>query len=156
MKRKMYVILPLAGAVVGGSMAVAKMFKINDRVQQASDKNRLLFLMMNQWVQVKQEKKSLADYMAGKGLCNIAIYGMGYAGKTLLKELEGSSVHVSYVIDMGNPAIENYRVYTLDDEMPDVDAVVVTPIYDFDEIEKKLSQKLDCPLVSLDDILYRI
>lgn len=156
MKRKTYVILPLVGAAIGGSLVAIKMFKMNDKVQQASDKYRLLFLMMNQWINIKQEKKSLVDYMMMMGYKNIAIYGAGYAGKTLLKELEDSPIHVNYVIDMGNTAVENCRVYTLRDELPNVDAVVVTPIYYYDEIEKNLSQKLNCPLLSLDDVLYRI
>ena len=37
-----------------------------------------------------------------------------------------------------------------------VDAVIVTPIFFMDEIEEMLSGKMDCPIVSLEDILYEI
>jgi hypothetical protein len=37
-----------------------------------------------------------------------------------------------------------------------VDAIVVTAITFFDEIEEKLSEKIDCPIISLDDILYEV
>ena len=37
-----------------------------------------------------------------------------------------------------------------------VDAVVVTAITFFDEIEERLSEKVDCPIISLEDILYEV
>ena len=45
---------------------------------------------------------------------------------------------------------------SIDDDLEEVDAVVVTAITFFDEIEEKLSQKIDCPIISLEDILYEI
>ena len=44
----------------------------------------------------------------------------------------------------------------MQDQLTEVDAVVVTPIVFFNEIEKELSEKLDCPIISLEDILYEI
>ena len=47
-------------------------------------------------------------------------------------------------------------IVSIDDDLEEVDAVVVTAITFFDEIEEKLSQKIDCPIISLEDILYEI
>ena len=44
----------------------------------------------------------------------------------------------------------------IEDELQEVDAIVVTAITFFDEIEEKLSRKVDCPIISLDDILYEV
>jgi len=44
----------------------------------------------------------------------------------------------------------------MDDSLEDVDVVIVTAITFFDEIETKLSEKLDCPIISLEDILYEV
>ena len=44
----------------------------------------------------------------------------------------------------------------IEDELQEVDAIVVTAITFFDEIEEKLSGKVDCPIISLDDILYEV
>ncbi len=35
-----------------------------------------------------------------------------------------------------------------------VDAIVVTAITFYDEIKEELSRKIDCPIISLEDILY--
>ena len=43
-----------------------------------------------------------------------------------------------------------------DDELPDVDAVIVTPVFFFDEIEEMLASKMDADIVSMEDILYEV
>ncbi|MCM1251240.1 MAG: hypothetical protein NC321_00300 [Clostridium sp.] len=147
----------LAGTIIGvGITGKAASDKIN-KLQSLSDKHLALFLMMNQWVKVKQEGKCLADYFERKGYRNIAIYGMHYAGETLLDELKNTSIHVAYGIDKkGESIYADVEVFSLEDELEKVDAVVVTAITFFDEIEQKLSKKLDCEIISLEDVLYEV
>lgn len=45
---------------------------------------------------------------------------------------------------------------TLNDKLEAVDVVIVTAITFFEEIENNLSQKMDCPVLSIEDILYEI
>ena len=45
---------------------------------------------------------------------------------------------------------------TPDDEIPQVDTVIVTSIYFFDEIKEKLEALTDMPVISLEDILYEV
>jgi hypothetical protein len=147
----------LTGAVAG-ACAVGKTTgeKIN-KTQNMSDKHLALFLMMNQWVKVKQEGKNLASYFEKNGYKKIAIYGMSYAGETLVDELKGSDIKVAYGIDQkANSLYSDVDIVTMDDELEKVDAIVVTAITYFDEIEDKLSEKIDCPIVSLEDILYEV
>lgn len=47
-------------------------------------------------------------------------------------------------------------VVSLNDYLERVDVVVVTAITFFDDIKEKLSKKLDCPIISLEDILYEV
>ena len=44
----------------------------------------------------------------------------------------------------------------MEDDLAVVDSVVVTAITFFDEIEEQLLQKMDCPILSLEDILYEV
>ena len=44
----------------------------------------------------------------------------------------------------------------MDDELESVDAIIVTPIYYFEEIEGKLVEKVDCPIISIEDIMYEV
>lgn len=142
-----------AGAIGAGKIAGTK---INEK-QQMSDKHLSLFLMMNQWVKVKQSGKNLAAYFEQNGYRKIAVYGMSYAGETLLEELHGSSIEVAYGIDKRADNIyADVDIVTIDDQLGDVDAIVVTAVTFFDEIEEALSEKTDCPVISLEDILYEV
>ena len=49
---------------------------INNWKTQAN-KNRGLFLLMNQWINLKQDEKKVEEYFIQKNLKRIAIYGMG-------------------------------------------------------------------------------
>jgi len=123
----------------------------------SADKNRTLFLMMNQWVKVKQVGKNLSSYFIQKGYKKIAIYGIGYAGETLIDELKESGIIVAYCIDQRAGMIcADVDVVSLNDYLERVDVVVVTAITFFDDIKEKLSKKLDCPIISLEDILYEV
>lgn len=151
------VLSALGGAVlgaVGANKAIEK--RICDK-QKMSDKHFALFRMMNQWVRVKQEGKNLSSYLEEKEYKKIAIYGMSYAGETLIEELKGSDIEVAYGIDKNADSIyADVDVLFMGDDLPKVDAVVVTAITFYDEIEEQLSEKLDCPIISLEDILYEL
>ena len=122
-----------------------------------SDKHFALFQMMNQWVKVKQEGKNLALYFEKNEYKKIAIYGMSYAGETLMDELKDTGVIVAYAIDKNADSIyADVDVMSMDDELESVDAVVVTAITFFDEIEENLSEKMAWPSISLEDILYEV
>ena len=112
---------------------------------------------MNQWVKVKQEGKNLAEYFEREGYHEIAIYGMSYAGETLVDELQESNIKIKYGIDKkANAIYADFDVISPDEELEEVDAIVVTSITFFDEIEEMLSKKVDCPIISLEDILYEV
>lgn len=147
----------LAGGVIGAVGAGKSAGKKINAGNQMADKHLALFLMMNQWVKVKQDGKNLVSYFEHNGYQRIAIYGMSYAGETLIDELRDSSIQIAYGIDKKADSIyADVNIVTMDDVLGDVDAVVVTAITFFDEIEEVLSEKMDCPIISLEDILYEV
>ena len=151
------VLSALTGAAIGAG-AVGKMSGDKTQKMKAmSDKHLALFLLMNQWVKVKQEGKNLSSYLEKNGYKKIAVYGMSYAGETLIDELKNTEVEVVYGIDKKADSLyADVDIVSVDDPLDEVDAVVVTAITFFDEIEEKLSEKLDCPIISLEDILYEV
>ncbi len=158
MKKGIIGMVSAIGGAAAGITAVSGMLgnKVKEN-QKKSDKHLALFLMMNQWVKVKQEGKNLASYFEQEGYKKIAIYGMHYAGETLAEELQGSNVEIKYGIDKNADKIyADFFVVTPDSELEEVDAIVVTSITFFDEIEEALSAKVDCPILSLEDILYQV
>ena len=145
------------GAAIGVATIGKKVADEKGRIQKLSDKHLALFLLMNQWVKVKQEGKNLASYFEAKGFKRIAVYGMSYVGETFVDEIKDTSIEIAYGIDKNADGIyADIEVVSVDEELQDVDAVVVTAITYFDEIEKKLENKLDCPIVSLEDVLYEV
>lgn len=154
-------VLSLISAVMGtavGGIAVGKsMEKSLSKSRNMSDKHLALFLMMNQWVKVKQEGKNLAEYFEKNKYKKIAVYGMSYAGETLLDELRDTDIEVVYAIDKNAESIYlDIDIVTIESDLQEVDAVIVTAITFFDEIEEKLKEKLKCPIISLEDILFEI
>lgn len=147
----------IVGAGVGAGVTSKLLGKLLSKQSELADKHLALYMLMNQWVQVKQEGKSLVSYFEANGYKNIAIYGMHFVGQTLCKELEGSSICIKYAIDKNaDNVFADFDVITMEDDLAEVDAVIVTPIYYFDEIEEKLEEKVDCPIISIEDILYEV
>lgn len=146
----------LAGGIVGAG-AVGKIGGDKaGKIQEMSDKHLVLFRMMNQWVRVKQEGKNLSSYFEKQGYKKIAIYGMSYAGETLVNELKDSGIRVEYGIDQKKGIYSYVDVLSADQPLPEVDAVVVTAITFFNEIEEILKEKVTCPVISLQDALYEV
>ncbi len=158
MKRGVFSVLSaLAGAAAGAALIGKRMLYKKLEIQKMSDKHMDLFLMMNQWVKVKQQGKSIGVYLEEKGFNRIAIYGMSFVGETLLDELKMSHIVVAYCIDKNAKDIyTDMRVITSDEPFDEVDVIVVTAVTYFDEIKEILSDKVNCPVVSLEDILYEI
>lgn len=145
------------GSILGAVIAGKIVGKKKDEMTCLSEKHLSLFLMMNQWVKVKQERKELKDYFLRKGYKKIAIYGMSYVGETLLDELKNSEINVAYGIDKNAGFVcSDVNVFLPEDELEEVDVIVVTAITYFDEIEEKLLEKVSCPIISFEDVLYDI
>lgn len=151
----------IIGSLVGVVAGAGAMAKVTGKSASASkdtaEKYLALYLMMNQWVKVKQEGKKLSSYFEEKDYFKIAIYGMSYAGERLVEELKDSNIEVKYGIDKNADSIySDVDMVTMDDYLEEVDVIVVTAITYFDEIEEKLSSKVQCPIISLEDILFEV
>lgn len=155
MKKSVISVVSILAGAAAGAVAAGKITgKRLEKTGAMLNKMHSLFLLMNRWVNVKQKGKNLASYFEKNGYQKIAVYGMSYAGETLLEELRGSSVEVLYGIDQKSDVIySDIEVMKPEDSLKKVDAVVVTAITFFDEIEETLSAKMDCPIISLEDIL---
>lgn len=157
MKKGVVSVLSMLAGGIAGAGAIGKIsMEKAGKIQAKSDKHLALFLMMNKWVKVKQEGKNLSSYFMEHGYKRIAIYGMSYAGETLINELKDSDIELAYGIDQKKGLYSYIDILSLDENLPEVDAVVVTAITFFDEIEEVLSEKVSCPIISLEDILCEV
>lgn len=118
-------------------------------------KEHFLYEFMNRWLSLKQAGIDLSMFFSGQGIQSIAIYGVHHMGERLYDELKGSKVRVVYAIDRSPGGVEwEVPVFYPDDVLEPVDAVVITPVFDFLEIKESLSSKLDCPMIFIEDVLF--
>lgn len=146
-----------AGAVAGGIAVRQESTKKISQMREDGAKVHELYMASNQWLQLRQEGKSLVEYFKRNNYKTAAVYGMKELGQRLCNELKGSGVTVVYAIDKNADSIyADMDIVTPDEELVPVDVIVVTAITYFDEIEEELAEKVDCPIISLEDILYEM
>lgn len=118
-------------------------------------KEHFMYEFMNRWLSLKQKGVCLSAFFVPKKIGIIAVYGVHHMGQRLYDELQGSEVTVKYAIDR-NTHVPGGEIPILrpDDVLEKVDAVVITPVFDFLEIRDELSNKLSCPMFSMEEILF--
>lgn len=122
-----------------------------------SKKYKRLFCMMSRWIQLKQKGKSLAEWFLLNNYKNIAIYGLGNVGECLVAELKDSPIRIIYGIDQSSGIRCSLKtVITPEREFKKVDAIIITAIIYAEEIRKEFAKKVDCPFISIEDIIYNI
>ncbi|MCM1120971.1 MAG: hypothetical protein NC416_00155 [Eubacterium sp.] len=83
---------------------------------------------------------------------NIGIYGYGIVGKQLAKEMKDAQIKITCMIDRNAHNIEcDYPIYTLDDELPQLDIIIVTSM-NLNEIKNHMKQE-NCKIILLRDML---
>lgn len=114
--------------------------------------------LLNHWLEIKNEGKSVASYFEDMGYRHIAVYGMAELGNRLIEDLEGSSVCVDYGIDRDVccSIARMDEVYFPEDDLPRTDAIVVTPYSAFGAIKKQLEGKMNCPIISLEEVVWSV
>lgn len=123
------------------------------RWKHLAQKHFSMFQLMDQWMGLKQEERCVGSFLRKRGYNHIAIYGMGYIGRRLYDDLQGS-IGVDYVIDQKKDAVfMDINICSPNDKLKAVDAVIVTAIMDFNEIKNELSQKMECSILAFEDII---
>lgn len=147
----------VCGGAAGISSVWSALSKKTKEAQKYADKHLAIMQVMNQWIINKQEGKSLVTFFEENGYKTIAIYGMSYLGERLEDELRDSGIKVAYAIDKNAENIyADVEVRDPEDAMDEVDAVIVTSVFFFDEIEEQLENVFDCPIISLEDIVQEV
>ena len=163
MKKRLFSVISLiVGAAAGFAFcSYLDLNKLNN-VQKKVDKFKEYYNILNQWLILKQEENSLEKYFIENKYKTVSIYGMGEIGNRLYEELKNSSeIEVKYGID--NNASETYselEVLSLEEytdlAADDIDVIVVTATFAFDDIKKSLSELLDCNIISIEDVVYGV
>lgn len=117
--------------------------------------HELGFKILNNWLKLKHQSKTLQKYFDDNYIKTVAIYGMGELGKRLFEDLKSLNVEVTYAIDINaeNIDIDGLEIFTLDNTLPKVDVIIITPVHLFYEIEDNLLKKGIKDVISLEDLV---
>lgn len=159
MKKRYSILITLSGILTGAGLVFFLTQKSNKNKQKENDKRifkfKTYYSMLNQWLGVKQNNGNLATYFDENKYKNIAIYGMGEMGNRLYDELKNTNVNIAYGIDK-NPeeCYSDLEVFEISDNLPDVDAIIVTAVFAYEDIRKDIEEIVRCPIISLEDVVY--
>ena len=71
-----------------------------------------------------------------------------------MQDLQETRIIVKYAIDKNADKIVcGIKTVKPDAELERVDAIIVSAVYHSEDIRKLISSKIDCPIISLDDVL---
>jgi len=146
------------GAFIGrrfGKTVAQESFQ-NEKAGKEKFKN--YYYLANHWLDLKQNNISIAGYFEDNNINTIAIYGMGEMGKRLIKELKDSNIDVKYVVDKNENLVidDDIKIVAKESIFQQVDALIVTATFAFNEIKKELEEKVSFPVISLEDVIYGV
>ncbi|MCM1038072.1 MAG: glycosyltransferase [Ruminococcus sp.] len=151
-KRRRYMCFFFKGEISRGILVQA-IPELAQKEKQQEKCSRLLKLTCR-WIMNEQKGIKAADFLIKRGWRSIAVYGAGDVGKCLLAELSGTDIEIRYMIDRRRIEL-NLPVYLPENDLPAVDCVIVTAVMDYEEVCRTLKDKLNCSIISIEDIIYQ-
>ncbi len=145
------------GAIISSSFfyKLVKKHLIGRRSEVNSYKS--YYEMMRKWIPLYQKGIRIAKYFEENNYRKIAIYGMGDMGILFYEDVKESELEIAYVIkahegerDIGK------EIKDIEDDLDAVDAIVVCEIGAYDYVSNLLRDRIDYPLIPLDDIIYEL
>lgn len=125
--------------------------KRRDKMQYASNAKIELLKM---WVRASGGD-ALERYLLNRGVKRIAIYGYSDVGDLIYRCLKNTSVEVVYAIDSnGNDKQSWLDILTLEDELPPVDMVILAPVWNLENVQESLREKLSCEIVEMSQLVH--
>lgn len=110
--------------------------------------------VLHQWMLLKENGVNIGEYLQQKGIRKVAIYGMGMLGLHLVKELEGGPVEILCGIDRAAGALhQEFPIVMPDEPIGKVDAVIITPVFAFNEIYATLRKQYQGKILSLMELV---
>lgn len=143
---------------LAGNLSLYLFYKLKDTKKVTDDKDKRYCRLFDNWLLLDERGNSLEKFFREKNIKEIAIYGYGNIGRHLVAHLSNSDINIKYVIDKRKNSIitDSIPCYQLSDNIPDVDAIVITPICEFTEINNTIKRFTDAEIISMEDIIYEL
>lgn len=109
--------------------------------------------IMDKWLTWKEKGQTAADVLRAKGITKIAIYGVGMLSRHFIYDLSGSDIEIVCGIDKNGVKEEmGFPVIGTEEDIPESDAIIVTPVYDFLSIKQQLGEKGYKNIISIESL----
>lgn len=133
----------------------------NKNLKSKTERYKGYWILLDSWLTKKEQKENVISKLISHGHIRIAIYGLGMLGRHLVYEInefnknrETEKIDIVYGIDQsGKKGDYDFPIYTLEEDLESVDIIVVTVLYDFEQIKNVLKSKGNYKVISLDEIL---
>ena len=114
--------------------------------------------MYEQWLKLMYRGHNISNYIKNSEYASIALFGLGEAGRLLVKELDQSSIPIDYIIE---PNIDSYKykghIIKKDfDKAVETGAIIITEFANYDYVCERLESLLECPIIALDELLFLV
>lgn len=140
------------GFFLGGKALVGM---IND-FKMRMERNLSNMLLFHDWLEFLYSGGCIEQYFHRHGYKKILIYGNGYVGQRLFHALKQTDIEVVGIMDQMNSSDLDAQemLIGLDSKIPDIDCVVVTPMFYYNEICQVMQKKTQCPVIAV-DVLWK-
>ena len=128
--------------------------------ERTIQKYKMFYSLFSKWIELYQTGDSLDDWFKQRQVNSISIYGYARVGKLLVREIQKhcSDITIVDIFDRRKlePDLEDINIVEPQYGNRNVDLVIVTALYDYNEIENDLRQYGFRAVVSLQDIIDNI
>lgn len=138
-------------------MLLEGFFKRNLKRLKGYDSLMRKWDVLAKWIWLKEKHIKLSEHLLRIGCKSVAIYGCAVLGEMAYDELK-NDITVKYFIDRNADAIEKeIPVYSLQNELPEVDSIIITLIDEAEKVEREIVNMLDSKILILKDwiMLYK-
>lgn len=156
MKKEIITVVSATLGIIAGALSTNYLKnQLINRQDKKIQKFKGYYSVLNHWLMIKEQGDTLSAYFSYYNFKSIAIYGMGELGNRLLEELKDTGVEVKYAIDNNmQKAFGELPIYSIDDDLEEVDVIVVTPMFESKEIIEVLSKRTNYKIVTIEDVVY--
>lgn len=141
---------------LAGNLSLYLLYKHKFTKKAVDDKNKRYLQLFDKWMILTERGDTIKKFFMEKNIKEIAIYGYGNIGKHLVTQLSDSDINIKFVIDRRKDSIivNSIPCYQPSDNLPSVDAIVITPICEYTEIKNVLKEITSAELISIEDMIY--
>ena len=104
------------------------------------------------------EGVTVASFLRNNNYKKVAVFGYGYIGKFLRKELEkDEDISLEYVIDRNADYIKDgIPVYKIEEELPEVDCIIISLVQNEETVHNILENKMDAHVTDVKKLLVNM